>query len=244
MEDTPEISGPFQQPDIKAGSSKKTNVFGYEKQELVLKRKKDGEENVFSSADAARQYIRQKEEERRRISEILSSLGSTREIIVPSLAVIHNTPGGEITYSEAQSWIKDAKPLSSLGTKVLSLSVDSLEDLKHIFQANLKLWKEEKMSLDIVGSTASKLSLPNKLLRHIFPLFYCENIMIDAQGRPQFVDVGRFDRKYEQSWKDHWRPRIQQFGSRVSIALIDLALLFKKEEIAKKILPDPAQKPI
>jgi len=214
---------PFGRHNELVGLSRKTHVYGYDNSGVVIKVPKPGEKR-FDSFELAKedlQRYRQSIEEARRRLELK---GGNKETMVEQEAVIHDAPEGGITYSRVQRWIKGAKPLSQVGGGVLNLESESLKELRRVFEVNISLWQGDRSFLDIVGSSTSKQPIHSRALKHLFPLFYSENIMVDKANEVRVVDIGGVVGGESLSLSTKLRGLVQYMGSVISVALIDREL--------------------
>ena len=216
--------------DRKIGQSRKTNVFGYENVGLAIKVPKQ-EFKHTKSAEETRTEIENYEQTRKLVASLVAENGGRPEIIEPQTAIIHDAPEkGKVTYSRVQKWYPDSYPLSKMGLGLFDLPRQALVDLKSIFQTNVKMWKERGAFLDIVGSTVSKQSTITKLTRHLFPLFYSENILIDKDNIPRIIDLGSSQSIKTEDFKTKLRCLAQVLGSELSIGMLNIGLIMKKKD--------------
>lgn len=226
---SPEI--PMRLPNQEVAETRKSFVDGYlDISPLVVKYKKPHVERSFGDTNAAIANVDMVRRKRAAIVAELRSLGEDEGIIPPTTPVIHQSDDGKITYSETQEWFQDASTLSDLGTNVHALPAYSTRELRNLFWANIKFWKKEGYSLDIVGSIAKPRSWKNKLLRNILPLYYSENIMVNAKGHPRFVDIGKFDKNAKRDLKTTVRHYLHLAGSFISAGILSLTLESRRHQ--------------
>ncbi|MEK9200524.1 MAG: hypothetical protein AAB909_00960 [Patescibacteria group bacterium] len=218
---------PFRKPDKLIGSSRKTEVYGFEPEGLVVKIPKVGS-NQFESVDQAREDVLLHRTLIERVSGLMEKSGGMRSTMFPDEAVIHKDGQGRITYARVQPYLKHAVSLSDLGMKIIDMSKKDLEELKRIFKINIDLWKNEGVYLDMVGSTASKRNFFLRKIKRLLPLFFSENIMIDKQKGLFMVDVGVLEETRTQGFRKKLRGIVQYMGSELSVRIIDRMLARKK----------------
>lgn len=214
----------FKSPDRKIGQSRNTDVYGYEKEKLVIKVPKR-ENGVIDSVDRALSEIGDYKEASELVASLVEANGSRSDLVVNQTAVIHDSEDGKgVSYSRVQRWYKDAKPLVELGVKILDLPRQSILDLRSIFTTNLQLYKERGAFLDLVGSTTSKRSKLSKVVKHLLPIFYSENIVIDKDNTPRIIDLGSLNNIKTESLATKIRCALQVLGSEISLAILNLRL--------------------
>lgn len=218
--------GAMKLPDRKVGQSRKTEVYAYTSPELVIKIPNTNEK-VFDSQQSAINEIKAYEEARKVISDLVEKNGGRGDIIEGQRAIIHDSRGGGVSYTRVQKWFKNSHPVSEMGFSILNLPKQSLIDLRSIFETNIELWKQKGAFLDIVGSTVSKRSIFSKISRHLLPLLYSENIIIDQENNPHFIDIGGINNINTESFLTKLRCYLQIIGSYVSIGLINASLSLK-----------------
>lgn len=195
--------------------------------------KAEGDRTVFSNLNTALEEIKQNDDSRTKIQELLYSLGASSNIVTPTQTVLHVSPLGEgITYSEIQRWHKDALPVGTLGMKIFDLPLSSLRDIKALFHVNILLLTEEKTCFEFDGSAdASQPSTIEKLLHNLFPLLYSHNVLILPDNSVKLVDVESLE-KFSQFTKNGikgWLKRqVRHVGCKISLSLLNIAIFVKK----------------
>lgn len=218
--------GALKQPGKKVGQSRKTEVYAYTSPELVIK-VPNVNEKVFDSQQSAINEIKAYEKAREVISDLVDKNGGRRDIVEGQRAIIHDSQEGGVSYTRVQKWFKNSHPVSEVGLSIFSLPKQSLIDMKSIFQTNVELWKQKGAFLDLVGSTASKRSVFSKISRHLLPLLYSENIIIDQENKPHFIDIGGINDVKAETFLTKLRCYLQVIGSYISIGLINVSLSLK-----------------
>lgn len=229
------IPGVFQPPDKKVGESRNSEVWGYKDPDLVAKWKKQTyHEQVFPDSKAALDFLREDREAREKISRILQQLQAAQDTVPNVHPVVYRRGKCEVMTAEVQQWYKDGQTLRGLGRDVLKLSRSSLEELKKLFLLNLRLWTEEKVTMDMAGTASGEGINLRRVAKHLLPVFFSSNIVIDKNSRPHFIDVGLTDNKHETGLRGALRQRIQVAGTGLSLGIINLALLLKREKVGEK----------
>lgn len=211
-------------PHTEVAETKKTFVDGYHTATpIVIKYKKPGTERVFHSLQETMDNIAMVKRKREAIVACLHQRSGLEETVPLSHPVIYGVGlEGKVTYSEFQEWFVGAKTLSQLGGKIFSLPTSSLAALRDLFAANIAFWKKEGYSLDIVGSSIHSPPLIHRFIRHLLPLFYSDNIIVDGENTPRFIDLGKFDKRAKRDTKTTIRHNVQLLGSLVSIGLLEV----------------------
>jgi hypothetical protein len=225
MEPKIKLRGPFKETSNSIGESRRNTVFGYDS--LVVKTPKTG-----FREDVSLREIKEKSERYKESCDLvrkkIQKLEGKKEIVVDQSLIIHKSTMGGITYSRVQKKIPEAKTLGSIGTKLLGSDPKTLMNLRRIFESNIQIYKEKNCFLDIVGSTVSKQPKITKITKHLLPLFYSENIMLDKEGTPKLVDMGELTNIKNENLSTKLRCKFQIIGSHISINLINLSLMSKK----------------
>jgi hypothetical protein len=221
--------GIFIPSDVQIAESKKAIVYGYESQKLVVKEPKAGNKE-YDAIETVIGIIRNHEEAEKKLEGMLVEHGARPGLLVREEGVIHQIhDGSKITYSRVQKWQKSSITLAEAGTDILKLPRQSLIDLRAVFTANIEIWGKNKGFLDIVGSSASKKSVWDKVLRHLLPIFYSENILIDEKGVLKIIDTATANNPLKADIKTKIRCVLQIFGSRLSIAILNAKLAFNNK---------------
>lgn len=216
--------GVFKPPDRKVGHSRMRTVYGYEDQELVIKVPETGKKGV-GTINMAMSEIGDYENARKLIASLVEANGGRSDVVVKQTAVIHDPKDdGGVSYSRVQRWYPDAKPLAEMGVNILDLPRQSLIDLRSIFIANLRIYREKGAFLDLVGSTISKRPKISKIVKHLFPIFYSENIVIDKDDVPRLIDLGSLNNVKADNLATKIRCVLQVLGSEMSLAILNIRL--------------------
>ena len=223
---SPEV--PVAIPDCAVEESVHVFVDGYERPNpMVVKYAKPGKERVFRDLDEALENASFLRRQREIAVELLKGMGHSEDVIPEEKPIIYRT-GESITSLDTQKWFQDAQTLSRHEGGIFSLPRESLRTLRNIFAANVIFWRQEGYSLDMVGSTVYPKSLANKLFRHVLPVFFSENIVIDSENTPHFIDIGKFDKQAKNSIRTHIRQKLHVVGSVLSAGILDVALKIKR----------------
>jgi hypothetical protein len=133
---------------------------------------------------------------------------------------------------------KDSKTLDQVS--LTALPIEPLEQLKGLFELNLRLWKKERSLLEIVGSTPKNASSTRRLFRRLFPLQNAENIVIDGE-HVRFVDFTKNKKiNRPKSLRHRLYPYIEVVGSQISVAILN-RMLAKKKDTVKSVYVDNKQ---
>lgn len=219
---------PFITPTTIVGESRYRLVKGYEVSNVVTKSYKNGiHPNRFTDIATALEDAKEREKNLIMFQQTLTTYGHSKQLIPPVSRVVYRNESGDIALSEVQPWYKNATSLQSKRLRVLSLPDDSLTDLKALFRS-ARMMAHDRRYVDIVGSTTRNIHVPKKVLRKLFPLFYSENIVIDSEGTPRFIDVGSLNKKYRTTLKGKISARLDSIGALVSIGIINTQLQLRK----------------
>jgi len=222
---------PFIAPDEIVGESKFRTVQGYIETKLVVKTRKAYRPRVFDSVASATSALDKERRERETLITLGREMGVSDAFITSSEFVVHANPSGHITYSEFQEWFKGGKTLSKVGSNIWNLPDQTLEELDRILQLNIRVWKEQDTSFDIVGSTNNTYSALMELARRLLPLFFSENILIDDHNNVRVIDH-RINKPKSgfRSVKDKVRTGSEIVGSLLSSAIIQAIRIKRKVE--------------
>lgn len=200
--------------------------------------KVDGDRSVFSNLKDALEEIKQNEDARNKIRELLTSLGASSDIVTPTQTVIHAAvQGAGITYSEIQRWHKDALPIGTLGINIFQLPVTTLRDLKALFHVNIHLLKNQKTCFEFdVSKDASQPSFKDKLLQNLVPLLCSHNVLILLDNSVRLVDVESlelFSQFTNNGIKDWFKRQVKTVGFRISLGILNAAIIVKQHTLKK-----------
>jgi hypothetical protein len=163
------------------------------------------------SIEKVRNKIREQQVYFQETKKDLSNFDAT-SVLSPSTYILYSD-NGRTNFAAVQSFIPDARELSDLGIDILMLPYTSLEKLNSILLLNINYWKSGKPHFDIAGSTKERYSFIFNLRRHLLPIFYSKNILIDASGQIQFVDSDRITSRINNPLKKgFYSQRLQVLG--------------------------------
>jgi hypothetical protein len=226
---------PFGNPDFKVGESEDKNIWAYTQAGMVVKQDKrllNGLETTASLANLG--YVLHRAQLDRltiqKLRETIKDLGhNTQPLDVASRTeyVVHQTPAGECFYTETEPLVREYVHLGDLGLGVFGLPKETLQDLCGIFKASYVTAQENDYTLCLAGSFGRPTNVFRKVLRNLLPLLSSTNIVIDAESRPHFIDVGRFEDINPHGNTFGLRRKIQTFGALSGWLLTRTALLFK-----------------
>jgi len=220
---------PFKTPDNCVGESIGNIVCGYDNSELLVKVPKSGKkENI--SLGRVRERLANYQEACNLVKNRVKTWGGRENMVVKQSLVAHNSDSGGVTYSRVQKRFREARSLVEVGVGVLSLKRQSLLDLKSIFKTNIQIYKERGAVLDLVGSSTLKRPKIEKVFRHLFPIFYSENILIDSEGNPKLVDMDGLISIKNAKLLTRLIYGMEMIGSYLSIGLLDLGMILAKEK--------------
>lgn len=208
-------------------------IVGLEPSSVIKVSKEMSDRDVFDSVDDALAEILQNDNARNKIANLLALIGASRQMITPTQTVIHSTPSNEgITYTEFQGWYKYSLPLAKMRSSLFSLPIQTIRDLKSLFQVNNYLLRTEKTCFEFDGSSGpTPPKTREKILHNLFPLLFAHNVLIDPNGKPELVDVeslekfSRFTRIGIKGWA---RRQIKRVGFQISTGILDSILFINR----------------
>ncbi len=212
------MSGPFVETSSVCTSSTKTDVKLYPNG-LVVKYPKPDSKRIVTM-ELAFDEIQRMSAWSSYFNGIIEKQGGGEGVLVRENAVIVGSGSSDIEIARYQKFV-DGTELGSVGLNILNLSTESLIDLRSIYLANIEAWIKTGIAADVIGSKKDS-DFGIRCLRHIFPLMSV-NILIDNNGNPRFIDVGRAD--FSESSTQTKLLRIVALGnSALSIFVINLML--------------------
>lgn len=170
------------------GESCKKVVFATNETQLAVKLSKEHQEKTFASAERAIIDIKQNQYARTFIRDAVRELGSSEDIVPHTDSVIHATDNnGGITYTEFQAAFHRSSSLADC--RLSLLSTDALTDIRNLLRVSLKVYKEQGVVPNLVGSKKTDLGFLKRVIAPMFPLAFSQNIIIDERGIPRMIDI-------------------------------------------------------
>jgi hypothetical protein len=152
----------------------------------------------------------------------LASRGSAPAIIPLTHYVIHRD--AHITYFRVQEWYVDSSPLSKVRVNELwRLPETSLLDLRNIFQIYLE-YLEKGRDIEVIGFHFQNHSWIDKITRAWCSLFWSENIIIDRDNIPRFIDFGIWGDEAHRGLRGLAWKRLQKLRSWSAVKVINFIL--------------------
>lgn len=224
---------PFKTPGQLILETRHRLIAGIEPGVVIKVAKIKSDRAVFQTVNAALGEIRENDDSRALVHNLLVDFGVSGGVISPTKTIIHSTPSGDgITYTEVQTWYKDSVPLAHLRKDLFKLPISTLDNLRGLIRANQYLLKNSRTCFELDGSNGPfQPSLGEKVARNLLPLFFSYNILVDPKGRLQLVDVeslekyARFTRSGVRGWA---RRQFKNIGFSFSLGILDTVSLSRK----------------
>jgi len=213
-------------PDTLVGKSNNSIVVGYAEQHLLAKCDRKAKERSYTEQQRALARVLTERQLRQGIREELQQRSHSPDIVPWVDVVIHNGQNGDISYSEVQEWFLGSRTLAKVGWGIFSGRVENLEDIRLIFASSIKHYRKTRDLYDIQG-TILALNPIQKIVYAFLPLFSSTNVIIDKDDHIRFVDADMLRGKGLPP-RTQLHRQIKLLGARISIAVLDVAILLKK----------------
>lgn len=218
---------PFYSTDeVKVGKSARRNVYNPVNTEIVVKTRKQELSPRFDSSIEALEKISEARKDQESVRVQMARAGITADTLPSSSFVIHEGQNTGVEFSEVQKHVEGVT-LKNTGRRLLNLPKSELRSLANIFMASIKYYNETGKLIDIVGSPAYPYKGAGKILKHLLPLFYSENIMVCENNQIRFVDTGLLSKESVPGWRYRISSKLQLAGNYISLGILKGVLTFR-----------------
>ncbi|SRR5258708_951434 len=230
---------PLKQPDQKVGQSVKSEVYGYQDSNKVVKIEKGPMARNYETVEEALAQAKTREAAQKKLSEYATEHGARANTVPPQESLLHKAldDNQKVVIGQVQEYFKGAVTLDTLGGNLSSLSPQALQDLRAILNTNLQLWKTDKQMIDIVGSHGP-FNRFLKLWYSVNPLTHSKNIILDENGNPKLIDPEVSYGKGVKIGLNNWiSQQVQLFGTKHALAQVEKTLQQSAQSSAPEAQP-------